>query len=208
MALATTKQLRGEVYLMADLEVAALYVQSNGCYSGLSNIDMWDEVRDARLYGGPLPVVAHPPCARWCQLAGLVEAKYGYKKGADQGCFESALGSVREWGGVLEHPAYSLAFERFGLPIPIRGGWTQGLFCDGWTTELSQSAYGHRARKRTWLYYVGEAPPSLDWGEPAASAWFSWGDHDRYKKVERMGKVERNATPIAFRDLLISMAIQ
>jgi len=56
--------------------VAALYVQANGCYKGLPDVDPWDEVRDARKYDGPYPVVAHPPCSRWCRLAGLVEARW------------------------------------------------------------------------------------------------------------------------------------
>ena len=60
--------------------IAALYVQKNGCYFGLPDVDPWDEERDARLYAGPHPVVAHPPCARWCRLAGLVESRYPHGK--------------------------------------------------------------------------------------------------------------------------------
>jgi hypothetical protein len=45
--------------------IAALYVQTGGCYSGLDGVDLWDEARDARGYAGPWPVVAHPPCERW-----------------------------------------------------------------------------------------------------------------------------------------------
>ena len=52
--------------------IAALYVQRGGIYWDLPDVDPWDEARDARLYAGPWPVVAHPPCARWCRLAGLV----------------------------------------------------------------------------------------------------------------------------------------
>ena len=47
------------------MKVAALYVETNGVYYGLPDVDPWDEERDARLYDGPWPVVAHPPCARW-----------------------------------------------------------------------------------------------------------------------------------------------
>ena len=78
--------------------IAALYVQDGGCYFGLPNVDPWPESRDARKYAGPWPVVAHPPCARWSKLAGLVEARYGRKRGDDGGCFASALASVRTWG--------------------------------------------------------------------------------------------------------------
>lgn len=41
--------------------IAALYVQTGGCYFGLPNVDPWDVHRDARKYDGPWPVVAHPP---------------------------------------------------------------------------------------------------------------------------------------------------
>ena len=48
--------------------IAALYVESNGCYSGLEGVDAWPEERDARLYAGPFRVVAHPPCQRWGKM--------------------------------------------------------------------------------------------------------------------------------------------
>lgn len=48
--------------------VAALYVEAGGSYYGLPGVDPWDETRDARLYAGPWPVVAHPPCQRWGKL--------------------------------------------------------------------------------------------------------------------------------------------
>lgn len=50
---------------MTGPTIAALYVQRNGIYWNRPDIDAWDEQRDARLYDGPLPVVAHPPCQRW-----------------------------------------------------------------------------------------------------------------------------------------------
>ena len=45
--------------------VAALFVERDGAYYGLPNVDPWDAERDARTYAGPFPVVAHPPCERW-----------------------------------------------------------------------------------------------------------------------------------------------
>ena len=139
--------------------IAALFVQTGGAYFGLPDVEPWDEARDARLYAGPHPVVAHPPCARWCQLAGLVEARYPYlKKGEDGGCFASALASVRKWGGVLEHPAFTSAWPAYDLTEPRADGWIR-TFDGGWVCEVSQRPFGHRARKLTWLYYVGSSPP-------------------------------------------------
>lgn len=187
--------------------IAALYVQRNGCYYGLPDVDPWDEARDARLYAGPHPVVAHPPCARWCQLAGLVQHRYGHRVGSDGGCFASALASVRMWGGVLEHPAETIAWATFGLPRPHRGGWTREMHGLGWVCEVEQGNYGHRARKRTWLYVCGHTePPPMRWGKSTATAWVSWGDYDKYRHVERMGKRERSATPLEFRDCLLDIA--
>lgn len=192
---------------MAEV-VAALYVMEDGPYSRMEGVDPWPESRDARLYAGPHPVVAHPPCNRWCQLASVNEARYGQAVGEDGGCFSAALHAVRAWGGVLEHPAYSLAWPRFGLLRPERGSWQQGLFGDrGWVTEVSQSAYGHRARKRTWLYYAGSGePPALDWSDPKGDAWVSWGDHDRYPDQPRLSKREAKATPPEFLGLLLRLA--
>lgn len=45
--------------------IAALFVETDGCYFGLDGVDPWDILRDAREYRGPHPVVAHPPCQRW-----------------------------------------------------------------------------------------------------------------------------------------------
>lgn len=137
--------------------IAALFVATGGCYFGLEGVDPWDRERDARLYAGPWPVVAHPPCARWSRLAGLVEATTGYRRGDDDGCFMAALTAVQRWGGVLEHPAASYAWAHFGLPRPpSSGGWIR-TFCGGWTCHVEQWHYGHAARKETWLYSMARS---------------------------------------------------
>lgn len=189
------------------MTVAALYVALGGVYYGLDGVEPWGlPERDAREYAGPWPVVAHPPCARWCRLAGLVEARWGHKRGEDGGCFEAALRAVRYWGGVLEHPAYSDAWAAFDLPPPGEHGWQRGI-CGGWSTQIDQARYGHRARKTTWLYAFGVELPTLDWRPAAGSVWLSWcRNNTRGKVVERMGHKESAATPIPFRDLLLSIA--
>lgn len=187
--------------------VAALFVDPRGCYAGLPGVECWDEARDARLYQGPWPVVAHPPCSRWCRMAPVNQKRYGQTVGEDGGCFSSALCNVRRCGGVLEHPAGSYAWERYGLPVPVRGAWRRGLFDCGYVTEVSQGAYGHRARKATWLYVVGCSLPALDWSDPEPEAWVSWcQNHNGADDKPRLGKREASATPPAFRDLLLRLA--
>ena len=183
--------------------IAALYVETNGCYFGLPEVDPWDIHRDARLYPGPWPVVAHPPCQLWVNFAALNFKRYGgehNRPGNDGGCFSAALASVRRWGGVLEHPASSLAFPAHGIPRPPRVGWTPAA--GGWICEVWQSAYGHLARKRTWLYAAGLEPPELDWTRRPGTHQI--GHFDRIKPV--LSKRAASATPTSFRDALISIA--
>jgi len=187
--------------------VAALYVETGGSYYGLAGVDPWDEERDAREYAGPWPVVAHPPCSRWCMLASVNEVRWGATIGEDGGCFAAALEAVRRYGGVLEHPAYSLAWARFGLPAPTRYGWATSLFDEGFSTEVSQSAYGHPARKRTWLYAFGVELPELDWRDPDGEAVVGAGIHSGQSAGRpRIDGPAASATPDAFRDVLLGMA--
>lgn len=193
-----------------SVPIAALYVDPRGCYSGLEGVDPWGEKRDARLYPGPHPVVAHPPCSRWCRLAGLVEARWGHKRGEDGGCFTAALASVRKWGGVLEHPAYSDAWAAHDLtPPPTGEGWHAADFLGGWTCYVEQGHYGHPARKATWLLAYRCELPALIWGKSdRAGALVSWcGNHVASDEVRpRVGKKTASATPPAFREILIAMA--
>lgn len=163
-------------------KVAALYVQPGGVYYGLPDVEPWGlPERDARLYAGPWPVVAHPPCQRWGRYwHGGPSARVRRKKGDDGGCFAAALAAVRRWGGVLEHPEASSAWAAFGLMAPPRhGGWVNADFLGGWTCCVEQGHYGHRARKATWLYaVVGSAPlPVLKWGPAPQGARLDVGFH-------------------------------
>lgn len=193
--------------------IAALFVDPKGCYVGLPNVDPWDEKRDARLYAGPHSVVAHPPCTRWCRLAGLVEARWGHKRGEDGGCFASALAAVRTYGGVLEHPAYSAAWPHFGIAKPPRhGGWVPAGDGIGFTCHVEQCRYGHRAKKATWLYAVRCELPELLWGsslDTKSEALVSWCGNrtSRFDKRPRLTAREARSTPVAFRDVLLSMAL-
>jgi len=204
------------------MTVAALYVETDGAYFNLAGVEPWDEVRDARKYAGPWPVVAHPPCQRWGKLwAGqpLWIKRTGVRKvkGDDGGCFAAALAAVRTYGGILEHPWGSHAWPHFGLNTPSRaGGWIAADFDGGWTCCVEQGQYGHYARKPTLLYAVGVELPELRWGHSEARLDPAVVERMGLRRAKRLGEVgargggtnstPRIHTPPEFRDLLISIA--
>lgn len=205
-----------------ETTIAALFVETGGSYSSVDNVHPWDERADARRYNGPFPVVAHPPCQRWGkfwagQPAWIARTGERKKKGDDGGCFESALNSVRKFGGVIEHPWGSYAWKHFGLTIPPRdGGWVKADDFGGWTCCVEQGRYGHYARKPTLLYAVNTSLPELLWGksDPVFPQWAI----EKYgiKKCKRAGELAFKgggkdshcliSTPDEFRDILLSMA--
>ena len=198
--------------------IAALFVETNGCYFGLPDVDPWDQARDARLYAGPHPVVAHPPCQRWGRFwHGSPRKPHQFKLGDDEGCFEAALAAVREWGGVLEHPADSHAWARFDLNRPDRRcEWVAADWQGGWTCYVDQAHYGHGAKKPTWLYAAHVDPPLLDMRrvaqrlDPVVLARHGYAVARRRGLVSLVGgkdkTAKRNATPHEFRDLLLGIA--
>lgn len=207
---------------MSARNIAALFVETNGCYFNLPGVDPWDKPRDARRYNGPHPVVAHPPCQRWGKLwAGqpLWIKRTGERKikGDDGGCFAAALHAVRTYGGVLEHPWGSHAWPHFNLNKPSReGGWITADFLGGWTCCVEQGRYGHYARKPTLLYAVGRDLPSLDWGKSELQLDPAVVKRLGIKRAKRRGEVgsrgggtdskPRIGTPPEFRDLLLAIA--
>ncbi|MGC2854193.1 hypothetical protein ACM64Y_01870 [Novispirillum sp. DQ9] len=178
--------------------IAVLHCQRGGVYWDRPGVDAWDEARDARRYAGPWPVVAHPDCARWGRFwYGSPSSSVRHQRGDDDGRFQTALHAVRRWGGVLEHPAHSYAWDFFGLLKPTVQGWSMTIGGD-WVCQVDQGRYGHGAPKSTWLLYCGVGlPPPLLWGRSNACG-----------RVERMSRRQREATPPAFADLLISLAAQ
>lgn len=196
------------------ITVAALYIDPRGPYPSMPGVECWDEQRDARNYAGPHPVVAHPPCQLWTNLARVNFKRYGGERnrpGNDGGCFAAALAAVRGWGGVLEHPAGSHAWKAHGLQEPLythgargwrghspAGGGSWEAVCEVW-----QSAYGHKARKRTWLLYCGARPPfELDWRREPGTHQVGW--FDRAKPT--VSKAEASRTPAIFAEMLVALA--
>jgi len=201
--------------------IAALFVDPTGVYStfndGIRKIDLWGEDRDARLYRGPHPVIAHPPCQRWGKFwHGSTAKPHQFRLGEDGGCFAAALTAVRNYGGVLEHPAHSKAWDYFGLKKPPKaGGWVPADLFGGMTCQVEQGHYGHMSRKATWLYGVGIEFADLAWGESEQRLHPVALERYGYEKARRIGMMAmvggkdktkiRNATPIWFRDVLVSM---
>lgn len=206
--------------MMTADKIAALYVETNGCYYGLDDVDPWDQTRDARLYTGPYPVVAHPPCQRWGRFwHGSTRKPHQFRMGEDSGCFAAALTSVRNYGGILEHPKDSHAWDWFGLTKPpFNGKWVPADNFGGYTCCVWQGHYGHLSGKPTWLYVVSNQStlPDLKWGPCEQRIHPRALELHGYKKARRIGMMAmvggkdktriRNATPIQFRDVLIQIA--
>lgn len=186
-----------------DIQIAALYVVAGGPYFGIDGVEPWAEERDARRYIGPYPVVAHPPCGPWGAYAKAEpESKArGPLVGHDGGCFAAALASVRMFGGVIEHPQGSKAWDFFNLPKPPSQGWQRSLFGNHtagqeWVCCVEQGHYGHPARKPTWLYLISNnAPPALKWGKSKPGG-----------TVENQSARQRKLTPRPFQQVLLSLA--
>ena len=134
--------------------VTVLFAHRQTHYRVLPDVEVYDQLRDARTWPGGSPVIAHPPCAQWGRLRQLATPKPE----------EKALGpwaveQVRKWGGVLEHPAGSKLWPTCKMPQP-----GQSDEYGGWTLDIDQVVFGHAAQKRTWLYVCGcrpEAAPPI-----------------------------------------------
>lgn len=174
-------------WLAAD--VAVLFARADSCYKRLPGCDVWDADRDARRWPGGAPVVAHPPCRAWGRLRQFAKPREDEKDLA-----RLAVDLVRQWGGVLEHPASSSLWPDRGLPRPGRGRDSWG----GWTLAAPQSWWGHRAEKASWFYIVGVGPRDL----PAIPFELGGG----VQLLENLGKAAREHTPPDLAAWLVQVA--
>lgn len=177
--------------------IAALYVDPRGPYPSMPGVECWDEERDARLYDGPHPVVAHPPCGPWSKLRHMCTKQ-------DASCGAYATKSVQRFGGVLEHPEHSRLWDYMQLPPP--GGLSDGY--EGFTVAVNQVSWGHACAKPTWLYCVGLPRATvhagiLRGGEPTHCVCTGPGQLKRLP-VAHAGMKRR--TPPAFAAWLVSLA--
>jgi len=194
--------------VLPAVDVAALFCRADSHYKTLEGVDVYDMDRDARTYDGPWPVVAHPPCRSWGRLRAFAKPRADERNLA-----RMAVGLVREFGGVLEHPAGSTLWKAQTLPRP--GERDQ---YGGWTLAAPQKWWGHRAEKATWFYVVGcepdEIPPlpiklgqaegviRLDQRRPNGTH-IRKGDPDW---VPRLSAAENEHTPPELAEWLITLA--
>ena len=180
------------------MTVAVLFARQDSIYKTLPDCDVWDIERDARNWPGGCPVVAHPPCRAWGKLRQFANPR------ADEPALAPwAVDQVRRFGGVLEHPAESLLWAHCGLPTP---GRAPDDF-RGWTAEVRQCDWGHKAEKLTWLYIVGchpdELPDMPERGEPTGVIKPQRGVPRTLKIVT---KAEREHTPPRLAAWLVELA--
>lgn len=187
--------------------ISVLFVAKNSVYKTMTDsagqpLDCWDEDRDAMKWPGGNPIVAHPPCRLFCMLRHMSTAPLKEKELA-----YLSVDRVRQWGGVLEHPAYSKLWEDCNLPKP--GKRDQYGFSYG----VEQWWFGHPAKKSTWLYVVGCEPSefpkhSFLMGYPQHCLGKSpyRGNGDRRSKLFDNRKEARSATPPAFAAWLVETA--
>lgn len=183
------------------LTVAVLFARADSIYKGLPGCDVWDEERDARNWPGGAPVVAHPPCRLWAKLRQFAKAADPH---AERMLAVQAVQAVQANGGVIEHPAESTLWAHRGLPLPGRAPDHFG----GWTAEIRQCDWGHKAEKLTWLYIVGchpddlpELPPRT---EPTCVIKPQRGVPRDSRKI--VTKAEREHTPPALARWLVDLA--
>lgn len=164
------------------MSVPVLFTRSNSPYLALG-CDCYDIDRDARTWPGGRPLIAHPPCRSWGQLAHMAKPRDGERE-----LSLWAMQQVRRFGGVLEHPINSRLWSATGcLSWGVRDSF------GGVLIPLYQSSFGHRAPKLTGLYLVGVAVPDIPPPRPSVTT------------VERMCRAEREATPPELASFLVNL---
>lgn len=180
--------------------VAVLFARKDSVYKTIPGTDVYDIDRDARNYNGNFPVVAHPPCRAWGKLKGFAKPRPDEKALAF-----FAIDQVRRNGGILEHPAYSSLWQAAGLPRPGAGKDDWG----GYSIDIDQVWFGHKARKRTWLYICG-----IDTNEVCYDLSFELPTHvvttsNRKKggaSLPEITKAEREHTPVKLAKWMVELA--
>ena len=178
------------------MTVAVLFARADSIYKTLPGTDVYDADRDARTWAGGSPLVAHPPCRAW----GLLR-QFAKPRPDEKALAILAVSHIRQFGGVLEHPARSSLWNECAMPKP-------GEFNDefgGYSIEIEQFHFGHKAEKRTWLYIVGASSiPEIPRREGRPTHVVSPMKNGTGAKI--ITKSEREHTPPALAVWLVDLA--
>lgn len=123
---------------------SALFIRPDSFYKQIPDVDCWDEQRNALLWPGGNPAIFHPPCRQWGRMRAFAKIDVDEKALAVW-----AVGQIRTWGGVLEHPAYSSLWKACNLPLAGIDEF------GGFTLSVNLHWFGFPAEKKTFLYVVG-----------------------------------------------------
>jgi len=163
--------------------VPVLFTRSKSSPYLALGCDCYDYKRDALTWPGGRPAIYHPPCRSWGKLAHFSKHQPGERWLATW-----AMHHVRGFGGVLEHPIDSKLWKEADC-----SSWGVRDQFGGVLVPVAQSAFGHRAPKHTGLYMVGIEIPEVP--VPGVTTTV----------VERMGKAERERTPVDLAKWLVSL---
>jgi hypothetical protein len=185
--------------------ITALCVRKDSVYKKLG-CDCYDAQRDMNTWPGGNAIIAHPPCGQWGRFAQFATVNESEKELA-----LTCISLVRQWGGILEHPAASKIFgypsSEIILPLPgLRDKW------GGYTICVNQHWWGHRCEKKTLLYICGceekELPPipiNFDAIQCVISPCKTKaGNFPNGKKT--LSKAQRDKTPIDLARWMIEVA--
>jgi len=188
---------------LASISVAVLFVRRDSVYKSMPGVDAYDIDRGARTFPGPGPIIAHPPCRSWGSMRHWAKGSLEEHRLAPW-----AVEQVRRWGGVLEHPAASSLWRACALPRPGQGPDAYG----GFSLDVEQHWWGHRATKRTWLYVCGcrrgQVPrrPLVMTHATHVVKRDSRNRPNRKRLLPHVTHREREATPGPFAEWLLELA--
>ena len=180
------------------MEPAALFVcRKSFLVEILGAENCWDRERNALTFPVDRPGIYAPPCRAHSAMRHHAKPEQGEKELAYW-----AVDSVRMGGGVLEHPYRSTLFQT--LPPP-----GQRDFYGGRTVLVEQVHWGHKCRKRTLLYIVGNdsplPPPPFPDAKPTAAIG-SWARERAGIKTNTLSKLDTERYPRPFAEMLVELA--